>query len=143
MDTYFIHSAISQHFVDNWPPTSTSLGEQKEPEYPWFVAKNSKYPNVVDIKAATLKIKTPQLLDRIKKSYPMIFSNNRIHIDRGVDEDSVSEVEVVVKANNKHLSSTQISKICDIFLNCEKVRAGDFTRSLCSLLNNLKNNKRN
>ena len=98
MDTYFIHSAISQHFVDNWTPTSTSLGEQKEPEYPWFVAKNLKYPNVVDIKAATLKIKTPQLLDRIKKSYPMIFSDNRIHIERDVDEDSVSEVEVVVKA---------------------------------------------
>ena len=50
----------------------------------------------------------------------MIFSDNRIHIDRGVDEDSVSEVEVVVKANNKHLSSTQISKICDLFKTGKK-----------------------
>ena len=45
----------------------------------------------------------------------MIFSDNRIHIDRGVDEDSVSEVEVVVKANNKHLSSTQIIKFVIFF----------------------------
>ena len=50
----------------------------------------------------------------------MIFSDNRIHIERDVDEESVSEVEVVVKANNKHLSSTQISKICDLFKTGKK-----------------------
>ena len=115
MDTYFIHSVISHHPIDNHSSISTEQEEEKEFESPWFVSKSLEYQNIVDIKGATSNIATHELLDKIKQSYPSIFNDNREHINRHQHEDSESEAEIIVNLKYKHLSESQISKISDLF----------------------------
>ena len=72
MDTYFIHSVLSHHSIDNHSIISTEKEEEKEFESPLFISKNLKYENIIDIKGSVSNIATHELLDKIKQSYPSL-----------------------------------------------------------------------
>ena len=72
MDTYFIHSVLSHHPIDNHSLISTEKEEEKEFESPLFIFKNLEYENIIDIKGSVSNIATHELLDKIKQSYPSL-----------------------------------------------------------------------
>ena len=111
MDTYFIHSVLSNHSNHNDSSINFEQENQKELDSPWFVAKSLLYQNIIDIKGATSKIETYELLDNIKQSYPKVFNVHNDNIYNTDDQYSESEAEVSIKPKHKHLSKDQILKL--------------------------------
>ena len=122
MDTYFIHSVLSNHSNHNDSSINFEQENQKELDSPWFVAKSLLYQNIIDIKGATSKIETYELLGNIKQSNPKVFNVHNDNTYNRDDEYSESEAEVSIKPKHKHLSKDQILKIVNLFNKNKKTR---------------------
>ena len=68
MDTYFIHSVLSHHLIDNHSSINTEQEEEKQFESPLFLSKSLEYQNILDIKVRHLILQLTNYLIKLNKA---------------------------------------------------------------------------